>query len=394
MRRALPFATGTFLVVATARALTGRDSLTGPATVSLALAFAVPIALAGLAGIWSERSGVVNIGLEGMMIMGTFGAGWAGWHWGPWAAVAAGLVAGAIGGLLLALLTVTLGVDHIIAGTAINLLALGSAKFLAGVVFAGAPGGGQTQSPPMVGALPELDVVWVSQPLESLHQRGWYAVSDAAGVLGGLVTHLSVLTIATVALFGASAFLLWRTPFGLRLRSCGENPWAAATLGVRVLPTRYIAVVASGAMAGLGGAYLAVMSTMYREGLTAGRGFIGLATTIFGNWRPGGTGVGALMFGYIDTVRLIDAGNKDVRGLIVIAAAGFALAVVWHWRTERRISVGFSAAAVAGAAIGLTQTTLPPEVAQSAPYVATLLVLATASQHLRPPRAAGLAYRP
>ena len=275
------------------RTITGNGDLTSTVTIAQALVFASPIALAGLAGIWAERAGVINIGLEGMMILGTFGAGWAGWQWGVWAGVVAGVIFGAIGGLLLAVAAVTFGVDQIIAGTAINLLALGLTKFLAIVLFTNAPGGGQAQSPPIKGEIPTFTFESIVEPLTSLHEKGIFFFSDLAGVFAGLFYHLSLLTIITFLLFAMTSYLLWKTAFGLRLRSAGENPWAADSLGVKVVQFKYAAVVFSGMLAGLGGAYLSIASTIYRNGNTAGRGFIGLATMIFGDWRPGGTAAGA-----------------------------------------------------------------------------------------------------
>ena len=384
----LRYLLGALAVLVLARAATGAAGLTSPVTVSQTIAFAVPIALAGLAGIWSERSGVVNIGLEGMMIVGTFAAGWAGWLAGPWAAIAAGMAAGALAGLILAVLVVQCDVDHVVAGTAVNLLAMGSTSYLATVVFAGELGGSQTQSPPMTASLPAVQIASVAQPLADAHRDGVPGVRDLAGMAAGLFLDTSVVALATVILFAATAFALWRTRTGLRLRSAGENPWAAAAVGVQVRALRYLAVCASGALAGLGGAYLTVMSTMYREGITAGRGYIGLATTIFGNWRPGGTAVGAVMFGYLDTLRLTDIDGSTLRALVLVAAVLCAAAVIVARRRWLPI-----AAALAIATLYATVSTFPPEVAQAAPYVVTIVVLAVSSQRLRPPASAGLPYR-
>ena len=163
---------------------------------------------------------------------------------------------------------------------------------------------------------------------------------------------------------------------------------------MKVVRYKYLAVVFSGFLAGLGGAYLSISSTIYRNGNTAGRGFIGLATMIFGNWRPGGTGAGALMFGYIDTLRLIDTGNKNVKGLILLGALVlFTIGGLMMRSGKRNTAIGFLVlgAVMVGAFFGATS--FPPEVAQVAPYITTLLVLATASQNLRPPAADGVPYR-
>ena len=381
-------------ILSITRTFTNNPDLTSAVTVSQALGFAVPIGLAGLAGIWSERAGVVNIGLEGMMILGTFGAGWAGYQWGAWVGLLAGIVLGAFGGLLLAVASVTFGVDQIIAGTAINLLATGLTKFLAILLFTDAVGGGQAQSPPIKGELPSFTIQAIADPLISLHDKNIFIVSDVAGIIAGLFFHLSILTVITVALFVFTAWLLWNTRFGLRLRSAGENPWSADSLGVNVVRYKYMAVTFSGLLAGLGGAYLAIAATIYRNGQTAGRGFIGLSTMIFGNWRPGGTGAGAIMFGYIDTLRLIDSDNKNVRGLILIGALILLLVAGFMIRSGRR-TTGIGFLILGGVMVGgfMAASNFPPEVAQVAPYITTLLVLAFASQNLRPPAADGVPFR-
>ena len=381
-------------ILSITRTFTHNSDLTSAVTVSQALGFAVPIGLAGLAGIWSERAGVVNIGLEGMMILGTFGAGWAGYQWGAWAGLLAGIVLGAFGGLLLAIASVTFGVDQIIAGTAVNLLATGLTKFLAILLFTDVVGGGQAQSPPIKGTLPSFTIEAISDPLIALHDKNIFIVSDIAGIVAGLFFHLSILTVITVALFVFTGWLLWKTRFGLRLRSAGENPWSADSLGVNVVRYKYMAVTFSGLLAGLGGAYLAIAATIYRNGQTAGRGFIGLSTMIFGNWRPGGTGAGAIMFGYIDTLRLIDSDNKNVRGLILIGAL-VLLAVAGIMIRSGRRTTGIGFLLLGGVMVGgfMAASNFPPEVAQVAPYITTLLVLATASQNLRPPAADGVPFR-
>jgi len=126
---------GALLLVAAVRVISGSDQLTSEGQVSAALSLAVPIGLAGLAGLWSERSGVVNIGLEGMMILGTFGAGWIGWQSNPWLGLLCGVGFGVLGGLVHAVATVTFGVDHIVSGVAVNLLALGITQYLAKLFF-------------------------------------------------------------------------------------------------------------------------------------------------------------------------------------------------------------------------------------------------------------------
>jgi simple sugar transport system permease protein len=387
----LGLAAAMLAVVSAVRVATGAQDLTSSGTVAAALTAAVPIALAGLGGLWSERSGVVNIGLEGQMVLGTFGAGYAGYQWGPWAGVAFGLLLGALGGLLHALATVTFGVDHIVSGVAINLIAPGVALFLAKLKFSHAPGGGQKQSPPITD-VKHVSVPGLSPWLLTLERKQWFFVSDLAAVVRGLTTRVSLLTILAAVLFVLTFYTLWRTPFGLRLRSCGEAPYAAESLGVKVLSHKYAAVVVSGAMAGLGGAFLAVSSGQFRDGQTGGRGFIGLASMIFGNWRPGGLAAGAGLFGYTDAMQL--RGSDAVHALLLLL--GIALLVLAVVQAVARHRVLAAVAAVLGAAFVLwfaTTDEVPPELVGATPYVVTLLVLALASQRLRMPKADGLIYR-
>ncbi|MBM3690574.1 MAG: ABC transporter permease [Actinobacteria bacterium] len=368
--------------------------LTSRGTISAALGLAVPIGLAGLGGLWAERAGVVNIGLEGMMILGTFGAGWLGWQYGPWAGLAGALLFGLAGAAIFAVATITFGVDQIISGTAMNILGLGFAQFFAQVAFSDAPGGGPTQSP-SIEALPSFTWSFISDPLVDLHREGYFIVSEIAGFVSGVFFRLSILTVIAAGLFFASGYILWRTPFGLRLRSVGENPHAADSLGVNVYFYKYIAVLNSGMLAALGGAFLAIASSgVYREGQTGGRGFIGLATMIFGNWRPGGTAAGAAVFGYIDALQLRDANGTAMRAVVLLGALVLFVLAVLALRAKKYQTM-FALGVISAALISwfLVTTNLPKEIALVAPYLATLLVLAFASQRLRPPAADGIPYR-
>ena len=396
-KRALPrvllLLSGGLLLLSITRVVSGANDLTSTGTMSAAFGLAVPIGLAGLGGLWSERAGVANIGLEGMMILGTFGAGWAGWQYGAWVGLVTAVIFGALGGLLFGLATVTFGVDQIVAGTAINILGLGLTQFLAKLLFTTAPGGGATQSPIIYGELPSFTVNAIANPLNQLQKKDLFLISDISGMISGLFYQLSILTILTVALFGFTKWLLWNTAFGLRLRSAGENPWAAESLGVRVNFYKYFAVIVSGALAGLAGAYLAIVATgVYRGGQTAGRGFIGLATMIFGNWRPGGTAVGASIFGYIDTLQLRDDAN--IRGLVLFGTLLLLVISALLLKSGRRNSgIAFMIFGIVMGSAFLSANSFPPEVAQVAPYLTTLIVLATAAQRLRPPSADGIPYR-
>ncbi|MFI0353780.1 ABC transporter permease [Actinomadura sp. 9N407] len=407
------------------RVLTGADDVTSSGTVSASLRLAVPIFLAGLGGLWSERSGIINIGLEGMMILGTWTGAWAGYQWGPWAGVAAGIIGGALGGLVHAIATVTFGVDHIVSGVAINILGLGLTQFLAGLVFntgaAKALGGGPRQSPP-VDPIPRLNAPVLSggdffgwktpDALGALEDKHWFLVSDLAGILRGLTVDMSLLTLLAIALIPLSFFVLWKTAFGLRVRSCGEDPHAAESLGVNVYRMKYAAVMISGALSGLGGAFLVtVASPVYQDGQTGGRGFIGLAAMIFGNWRPGGMATGSLLFGYTDAMNL-RGGGESVHALLLFVTVILVAVAIWQLVRGRQLRplvvtehdrngvrnafLGSILAAVA--AVGLftwfmLSETVPGELVSFTPHLTTLLVLALASQRLRMPASNGLRYR-
>jgi simple sugar transport system permease protein len=384
------------VILSLVRVVTGADDIDSSGTIAASIAAAIPIAMAGLGGLWSERAGVVNIGLEGMMILGTFGAGWAGYQWGPWAGVLTGVALGALGGLLHAVATVTFGVDHIVSGVAINILAVGTTAYLANLAFTGVKGGGQSQSPP-VPDLPSFTLPGVADWLQDIEQKGWFLVSDVASILRALCNEVSILTIIAVLLLVLTFFVLWRTAFGLRLRSCGESPYAAESLGVNVYKYKYYAVIASGAFAGLGGAFLAVVAaSAYRDGQTGGRGYIGLAAMIFGNWRPGGLAAGAGLFGYTDALRL-RSGGESVHALLLVLGVGLLVLAGWQLRRSRtRGAVQASVAAIVGIGVLVwyaLSDEVPGDFTGMTPYVATLLVLALASQRLRPPAADGLPYR-
>jgi ABC-type uncharacterized transport system permease subunit len=222
----------------------------------------------------------------------------------------------------------------------------------------------------------------------------WFLLIDLAGIVRGLLTQTSALTLVAVLLVPATYYVLWRTPFGLRLRSCGENPQAAESLGVNVYRYKYYGVVASGALAGLGGVFLSmVASSIYLQGQTGGRGFIGLAAMIFGNWRPGGLAAGALLFGYTDALQL-RGGSQSVHALLLFVAVVLLAVGVWQLVRRRLVTGGVAVglAVLVGAWYAATDT-IPAEFVQAAPHITTLVVLALASQRLRPPAADGQRYR-
>ncbi|MFF7812048.1 ABC transporter permease [Streptomyces roseolus] len=375
------------------RVVSGADDLTSVGQISGALRLAVPIGLAGLGGLWAERAGVVNIGLEGMLILGTWFGAWAGYQWGPWVGVLFGLLGGALGGLLHAIITVTFNVNHIVSGVAINILAAGFTMYLSNFTFGEAEGGSSKQSP-RIDPIQDITVPGLADGLADLQQKHWFLISDLAGILGGLVTDLSLLTIVAILLIPATWWVLWRTAFGLRLRSCGENPVAAESLGVNVYKYKYIAVVVSGALAGLGGAFLAIVSTgIYQEGQTGGRGYIGLAAMIFGNWMPGGMALGAGLFGFTDSLK-IRGGAENVHALLLLVAILLVLAAAWQLYKKKYVPAVISAVFAVGFFLWYALTDeVPSQFVDAAPYVTTLLVLALSAQRLRMPKADGLPYR-
>jgi simple sugar transport system permease protein len=384
---------GVLAIVSVLRVVTGANDIISSGALAAAIGLAVPIGLAGLGGLWSERAGVVNIGLEGMMILGTWGAGFFGYHMGPWMGVVGAILMGMLGGLIHAVATVTFGVDHIVSGVAINIVGLGVAKYLAARFFSGLPGGGPTQSPP-IRSLPAFTLPGVSDGLGTVERKDWFFVSDLAAVLRALCTNLSILTILAVLLFVGTWWVLWRTPFGLRLRSVGESPVAAESLGVHVLRYKFLAVLVSGGLAGLGGGFLAlVAANIYRDGQTGGRGYIGLAAMIFGNWRPGGLLSGAALFGYTDAVQL--RGGATVHAFLLLFAVILVAVGVWQIVRNRRLVQGILALVV-GVLVAwwyFAADAVPAELTGTTPYVTTLLVLAFASQRLRMPAADGQIYR-
>jgi general nucleoside transport system permease protein len=259
-----------------------EDVFVWSALIAAMLRFATPLTFAALGGILSERSGVINIGLEGMMLMGSFfgilGADLTG-SWFVGALI--GMAAGAAMGLVHAVLSITLRADQVVGGTAINLLALG----ITGYVFIAHYG--EQGTPGDVPRVPEVSLPGIKE----------------IPFVGNAIGEASLLTWVALLLVPLLALYLFRTAGGLRLRSVGEKPRAADSVGVPVLRTRYLAVVASGVLAALGGVYLSIaLVGSFNEGMTDGRGFIALAAVIFGNWRPAGALAGALLFGFSSAV--------------------------------------------------------------------------------------------
>ncbi len=397
------------LVVSAAREISDIGSLTSAATFGVMVRTAAPIALAGLAGLFAERSGTINIGLEGMMIMGTIFAGWWGWHWGPWMAILGGIIGGTIGGLVHAVATATFGVNHIVSGIAINIIAPGVARFMAGLLFVadngqGIDGGSISNSPGVRTPIGKFTLPILSggslfgwktpDPLGWLEKRQWFAVSDVAGLLRGLTAGLTLDIIVTAALFVISGYVLWRTPFGLRLRSAGERPSAADSLGVPVIRYRYYGTLISGALSGFGGAVMVLFANRYQEGQTGGRGYLGLATLVVGNWRPAGVAFGAALFGYSQGITLRTNPERLVLALMLVASIGLFAAALWALIQRQWIPVaGFLILAVASAWIYVIAERPNNQFVYITPYLVTLIVVSARGQALRPPAQEGIPWR-
>jgi simple sugar transport system permease protein len=398
--RLIALAVLAWILVSLVRVLADADDLTSATAFRAALRTAIPVMLAGLGGLFAERCGVINIGLEGMMVLGTWFAGYFGWQWGPWWAILAGFIGGALGGLLHALATVTFGIDHIVSGVAINVAAPGVTRFLAQQAFTGKPGGSISTGPTISGSVGNFTLPFISggnlfgwrspNPAQWIERKHWFFVSDLAGMIHGLTSDLSWFTVLALLTIPLSTYVLWRTPFGLRLRSCGEKPSAADSLGIDVYRLRYIGVTLSGGLAGLGGAYLAIVGAgRYSQDQVSGRGFIGLAMLIFGNWRPVGVFAGSALYGFIEGLRLC-CSQDSIRSLVILVALILALGGVWAiYRRSYRAVFGVFGLAAVFAVYYFAVDEVPREFTFMAPYLLTLIVLIFASKRLRPPAEEG-----
>ena len=259
-----------------------EDVFVWSALIAAMLRFATPLTFAALGGILSERSGVINIGLEGMMLMGAFFGIFGADLTGSWLLGAViGMASGAAMGLVHAVLSISLRADQVVGGTGINFLALG----ITGYVFIAHYGDQGT--PGDVPRVPDVSLPLIKE----------------IPFIGNAIGEASLLTWVALLLVPLLALYLFRTPGGLRLRSVGEKPRAADSVGVPVLRTRYLAVISSGVLAGLGGVYLSIaLVGSFNQMMTDGRGFIALAAVIFGNWKPAGALAGALLFGFSSAI--------------------------------------------------------------------------------------------
>lgn len=394
---------GALAIISTVRLWTDQDGLTSSGTIGTALRLTVPILLAGMAGLWAERCGVLNIGIEGMMIFGTWAGAWGAWQFGPWVGLLFAILGGMFGGLVHSIATVRFNIDQVISGVVINLFAFFGVRYLSELVYVGKPGGGISQSPPQKWALPRFDLPilsggeiagWKSPDfLGWLELQRWFIIGDLGGIGRGLTHNISWATVVALVVVPVSTWVLWRTRFGLRLRSSGESPVAAESLGVDVIRLRYYGLLISGGLAGLAGGTLSIVaSSYYRQGQTAGRGFIGLATMIFGNWRPSGIMTGAMLFGYAEGIKLVASDSITALFLFIAAISGVFL--IYAIIRRKRIQVLIALVAFCLSALAYqTVDTVPESLTQSLPYVVTLIVLATANQRLRPPAMAGVPFR-
>jgi simple sugar transport system permease protein len=240
------------------------------------LRMAAPLIFAAIGGVFSERSGVANIGIEGMMIMGAFFSVLGTYKTGSTlAGILCAVLAGAAISALLAFLSIHLKSDQIIVGTAINIFAAAFTSFMIFKVF---KLGGQTE---IVKGIPfNVPKAIVGIP-----------------ILGKFVSGLNWFIIAAFILVVVANFILFKTPLGLRIRAVGEKPIAADTMGISVYKIRYLCVIISGALAGIGGSCLTLgMTPIFKEGMVSGRGFIALAALIFGNWKPYPTMIACIVF--------------------------------------------------------------------------------------------------
>ena len=249
-----------------------------------AIRLATPIIYAGLGGMFSERVGIVNIGLEGIMLTSAFAGVVASHYTGnPWIGVLVSVITGAVVSLILAVLTIRYAGDQIVSGTGINILALGFTSYMTQIIWGnrGASDGVQGISDIAIPIVKDIPVI--------------------GPIIG---THSPLVYLMPLVVY-ASYYVLFKTPFGLRIRAVGEHPVAAETAGVDVIRIKYTGVIISGMLAGLGGAFLSLSHlNLFTRGMTGGRGFIAMAAMIFGKWMPYGILASGLLFGFADALQI------------------------------------------------------------------------------------------
>jgi simple sugar transport system permease protein len=251
---------------------------------STSVRLAVPLGFAALAGVLCERSGVYNIALEGKILAGAFGAALGAYFFGdPFAGLAVGMLLGMAAGSILAALGVSFGVNQIVTGIAINIFVLGVTAFLSRVSF-----GEQANTLRLPG-----------------FQRFDFPGLSSIPIIGPALFSQDLLVYVLFATAALVYCLLYWTPWGLKVRAVGENPAAADSAGVSVVRTRYVCVIAAGALAALGGCYLVLSQVfLFSENMSAGKGFIALAAVILGRWHPLGALAACLLFGFFDALQL------------------------------------------------------------------------------------------
>jgi ABC-type uncharacterized transport system permease subunit len=284
--------------------------------------FATPIAFAAMAGLISERAGIVNIGLEGLMLTGAFFGAVGSYYAGSaWVGLLCGMGAALVLALVHAVMTIRYQADHIISGTAINLIALGGTSYLLNQIF------GQPGSTPQVHG-------FSSTPIPLLRD---------IPLVGPAVFGQSAFVWAALLVAAGVWWVLFQTVLGLRLRASGEHPKALEAAGVDVVRLRYAAVAASGLLTGVAGAYLSLaLLNAFSENMTAGRGFIALAAVIFGGWRPGRALSAAIFFGFASALVIRvpqDAVDPEFLYMIPYVATILAL-VIFGGRNAAPASVG------------------------------------------------------
>ncbi len=291
--------------------------------------------LAALGGLYSERSGVINIALEGLLLAGAFTAASVTFYaHSPWVGLGAAIVAGAAVASIIAVACIRFKADQVVTGTGINILFIGLPAVLSGALFLSS---GSTPQIPRENLLPVLAGFLPFMPQ-------WRIFTD-----------VSIISLLALVVVLVTRHVLYRTPFGLRLRAVGENPEAADAAGVGVNRMRYIGVILSGALAGIGGAYLSIgQSSLFTRNMAAGRGFIALAALIFGKWRPVQTMLACLLFGFADALTI------QMQGVAKLP-----------WNPTEDIPVQFI---------------------QMIPYIVTIVVLAGFIGQSRAPRSLGVAY--
>ncbi len=296
---------------------------------------ATPLVLAALGGLYSERSGVINIALEGLMLAGAFTAASVTFFaHSPWVGLGAAMLAGALVAYVIALACIRFKADQVVTGTGINIMFIGLPAVLSGALFLSS---GSTPQIPKDNLLPVL-----------------YRFMPSFVPAWRVLTDVSVISLLALVIVLVTRYVLYRTPFGLRLRAVGENPEAADAAGVGVNRIRYLGVILSGALAGIGGAYLSIgQSSLFTRNMTAGRGFIALAALIFGKWRPVQTMFACLLFGFADAMTI------QMQGVAKLPSG----------------------------------EDIPVQFIQMIPYIVTIVVLAGFIGQSRAPRALGIPYQ-